>query len=363
MAPLTWPALVLFVVQASPGARAQELNSRAAPYPPSPLIASVRWSPTQSVIRKAKGGDNWPITWADNGALYSTYGDGWGFKPYVGEKLSLGLVRVDGGPGDFTGVNVRATSIEQRGQGRQGRKAWGALCVQGILYLWLGHADRNGGQAMLAWSRDHGSTWQYADWVFEEFGLIGFVNYGINYAGARDNFVYCYSHDGPRADDPADRFILMRAPLDEITNRASWEFLVRVDDRQRPIWSHNIDERGAVFEHCDACLRSAVSYNAGLKRYLWWQAIPQPPGHKDRGDTRFAGGFGIYDAPEPWGPWTTAYFTRKWDIGPGEHGDFPTKWMSRDGRTLHLVFSGDDCFCVRKATLTTRQPAVESESR
>ena len=22
-------------------------------------------------------------------------------------------------------------------------------------------------------------------------------------------------------------------------------------------------------------------------------------------DTRFQGGFGIYDAPEPWGPWTT----------------------------------------------------------
>jgi hypothetical protein len=26
--------------------------------------------------------------------------------------------------------------------------------------------------------------------------------------------------------------------------------------------------------------------------------------------------------------------------------------MSPDGKTLHLVFSGDDCFSVRKATLT-----------
>ena len=25
--------------------------------------------------------------------------------------------------------------------------------------------------------------------------------------------------------------------------------------------------------------------------------------------------------------------------------------MSRDGRTLHLVFSGNDCFSVRQATL------------
>ena len=66
-----------------------------------------------------------------------------------------------------------------------------------------------------------------------------------------------------------------------------------------------------------------------------------------------AGGFGVYDAPEPWGPWTTAYFTNTWDDGPGETASFPTKWMSADGKTVHLVFSGDDHFSVRKATLTT----------
>jgi hypothetical protein len=70
-----------------------------------------------------------------------------------------------------------------------------------------------------------------------------------------------------------------------------------------------------------------------------------------KADTRFEGGFGIYDAPEPWGPWTTVFFTEKWDVGPGETASFPTKWMSADGRTLHLVFSGDDGFAVRRATL------------
>src|SRR5437763_1365992 len=121
--------------------------------------------------------------------------------------------------------------------------------------------------------------------------------------------------------------------------------------RCRPRRWPDIARRGAVFTHRDACLRSAMTYCPGLKRYLWWQQVPQPPGHRDRGDTRFTGGFGVYDAPEPWGPWTTAYFTPKWDVGPGEHADFPAKWMSADGRTLHLVFSGDDCFCVRRATV------------
>jgi hypothetical protein len=105
-------------------------------------------------------------------------------------------------------------------------------------------------------------------------------------------------------------------------------------------------------------------YCAPLKRYLWWQHIPQPPGvTNDRGDTRFTGGFGVYDAPEPWGPWTTAFFTEKWDVGPGEHGDFPARWMSGDATTLHLVFSGDDSFSVRKATLVPVRKTSESSSR
>jgi CubicO group peptidase (beta-lactamase class C family) len=45
--------------------------------------------------------------------------------------------------------------------------------------------------------------------------------------------------------------------------------------------------------------------------------------------------------------------TTAWDIRPGETCSFPTKWMSADGKRLHLVFSGGDQFCVRRATLTT----------
>jgi hypothetical protein len=91
-------------------------------------------------------------------------------------------------------------------------------------------------------------------------------------------------------------------------------------------------------------------FDAGLRRYLWVQIIPGTEGKK--ADTRFEGGFAVYDAPEPWGPWTTVYFTEKWDVGPGETASFPTKWMSGDGKTLYLVFSGDDDFAIRKASLT-----------
>ena len=79
------------------------------------------------------------------------------------------------------------------------------------------------------------------------------------------------------------------------------------------------------------------------------------PGECARLTWRVEGGFGVYDAPQPWGPWTTAFFAKRWDVGPGETSSFPTKWISRDGRTIHLVFSGDDHFSVRKATLEITQ--------
>ena len=109
-------------------------------------------------------------------------------------------------------------------------------------------------------------------------------------------------------------------------------------------------------------------WNSGLQCYLLVQPVPGPVSQDHAGnlDTRFTGGLAIYEAPEPWGPWTTAFCSEPWDVGPGDSASFPTKWMSADGHTLQLVFSGDDCFSVRQANLvldtntaadkTSRQP-------
>ncbi len=328
------------------------------PVPRSAVIKRVVWD--LEVVREVlgpkgkrgnrDGSDNFPITWAADGNLYTAYGDGYGFEPELPMKLGMGFAKVLDGPEGFKGVNIRSDG-ENRGHGRSGKKGSGMLSVGGVLYMWVFHADEQGGQAQLAHSVDGAKTWTFAPWKFAEFGLCAFINFGQDYAGARDGYVYTVTHDAPMADGPADRFVLMRVPKDRILDRDAYEFFVRADDQNKPTWSPSIHSRGAVFEHEDACLRSGISYNADLKRYLWWQHIPNEPGHKDRGDTRFQGGFGIYDAPEPWGPWTTAFFTREWDVGPGERGEFPPKWMGDDGKTMYLVFSGDDNFCVRKATL------------
>ena len=320
-------------------------NSRA-PYPPSPVIKGIEWAPVGTIIREASGSDNWPTTWADDGNQYSAYGDGWGFEPKTKKKLSLGIVKIVGPANGFQGINVRTETGERIGQGAHGAKASGMLMVDGVLYMLV----RNTGNAQLAWSSDHGKTWKWCDWKFTAgFGAPSFLNFGRNYAGARDNYVYVYSQEAETAYDPADQMVMARAGKDEIRNRSAYEFFNGLDDSGRPVWTRDIRQRVAVFTNPGRCYRSQVSYNAGLRRYLWCQVLPTS---KHPQGPRFQGGFGIYDAPQPWGPWTTVYYTQEWDVGPGETSSFPTKWMSDDGKICHLVFSGDDHFSVRKVTLT-----------
>jgi len=321
--------------------------------PQSPVIEELVWAPASSIIRLARGSDTWPLTWADDDALYSAYGDGSGFDPASnanldarGRKLSLGVAKIRGAPPKISGENIHAPTVEAMGDGEHGRKASGILSVDGALFLWV----RNVNNSQLAWSSDHGETWQWADWKFvESFGCPTFLNFGRDYADARDEFVYIYSPDTGSAYQRADRMVLARAPRNGLRDRRRYEFFRELSPEGQPIWSADITRRGAVFSDPNNCYRSHVTYNLALKRYLWCQT--------GRGvDTRFAGGLAVYDAPEPWGPWSTVFRTESWDVGPGESSSFPSKWISADGCTVYLVFSGDDSFSVRRGTLRLREP-------
>lgn len=320
----------------------------APPYPKSEAIRTITFGDTSSIVRRAHGSDNWPMTWADDNNLYAAYGDGNGFKPNVEKKLSLGLAKIMGGPEDFQGVNIRSETGEQIGQGRNGKKASGMLMVNGVLYMWIRNANNAGENSQLAWSADHGRNWFFAPWQFtESFAYPTFLNFGKNYSDARDKYVYIYSHDERDAYKVADAMVLARVPKNKIQQRDAYQFFSGLNDNGKPQWSTKIADRKPVFSNPGGCYRSGISYNKGLKRYLWCQALE--PSTDPQG-ARFQGGFGIYEAPEPWGPWRTVYYTKDWDVGPGESSSFPTKWMSADGKTCYLVFSGDDAFSVRKVS-------------
>lgn len=100
-----------------------------------------------------------------------------------------------------------------------------------------------------------------------------------------------------------------------------------------------------------------VTYNGPIGRYLMTMRSRAKNGGRNQ--------FSIYDAPEPWGPWTTVYYTENWEgsvlskssKGWGESQHIPSKWISADGKTFYLVFSGDDSLSVRQATITVPMPS------
>jgi hypothetical protein len=188
----------------------------------------------------------------------------------------------------------------------------------------------------LAWSEDHARSWQWGFRFQESFGCPAFLNFGRNCAGARDGYVYAYSSDGPSAYESYDRIVLGRAPATRIRERGAWEFL---RDPAGPVWTKDIHQRGAVFTYPRHCQRLDVVYHPGLGRHL----LALGYNHNS--------GWGLFDAPEPWGPWTTAFHTESWDFA-GTHGyRLPAKWIDTAGKSMYLVFSGvkqNDAFCVRK---------------
>jgi hypothetical protein len=307
--------------------------------PRSSLIQEIRWAPTGTISRAARGSDNWPLTWADDDSLYGAYGDGNGFEPFDKEKLSLGLARIEGTPENFRGRNLRALSLRSVGDGARGRKGSGLLCVNGVLHLWM----RNTGNSQLAWSADHGTTWSCPT----------FVNYGRDYKGNRDGFAYILSPDANDAYTVSDRFVLARVRLDRIREHTAYEFLVSFDSRKLPVWTTNLAQRSSMLSRPGACYRPAVTFNAALNRFLLVHTKPNARSRDAAGkiDVRFHGGLSVYEAPHPWGPWSLAFDADEWDVGPGDSASFPSKWISADGTTLHLVFSDDDSFSVRRAAL------------
>lgn len=175
------------------------------PYPPSPVIRRLVFLP--DIRRTAIDSDNWPITWGDDDDQYTSYGDGWGFDPRTERKLGMGFARIAGPPEEFHGINLRSAG-ERMGGGAGSPKASGILMVDGVLYLWV----RNVGNSQLLWSKDHGRTWESGFRLQTGFGSPTFLNFGRDYGGARDEFVYSYSQDGPSAYESDNQLALARFP-------------------------------------------------------------------------------------------------------------------------------------------------------
>ena len=321
-----------------------------APYPTSKVITALRWD--DKTVRIGNGaGDNWPITWSDGGVQYTAYGDGKGFSRR-GPRLTLGFARILGDPPNHRAEDIVSDADTPEGSGPRGIKASGLLMANGVLYLLVRNYRAAGSfrHSKLAWSTDKGKTWTWANWHFSgTFGCPDFVQYGPNYRGARDDYVYVVSQGNDSAYEYSPDVVMARVHKKHVPDRRRYEFFAGTGNNGKPAWSADIEDRKPIFRDPKGTQRLSITYNAALKRYFLTTS------HRSVRGTHTPA-LGVFDAPEPWGPWTTVYYDDHWS---GKHvtyhHKFPTKWMSKDGRTMWLLFSGlgggNYAFCLRKATL------------
>jgi hypothetical protein len=342
-----------------------------APYCRSSLIASMvfnfssAYSATDGNASDtppySDSSDLWPLTWGEDGNTYTLFGDGWGLcgqldtqpAPYNKEdKTSFGAAKISGAmplgrgcPAQFAHGNIYGGYDSAHPRGNRATpllngKGGALIAVGSDLYaigaIWRSEdGSRSSGapeHQEIVYSGDSGSSWHdNTSWDFCSRSAdgayggafpvcpYGFVNYGKGNAGALDNYVYVYavnaSYYWTGFDDSGAAFptftYLLRAPNTELLTQSAYEYFAGWDDVGAPLWSSDPARRQPVFADRNVNqinpdngysfqmgmnIQEAV-YNPVLLRY-----IATAQGQKI-GQTAF------FEAPNPWGPWSTLYYT------------------------------------------------------
>jgi hypothetical protein len=334
------PIRMLFVVLFAVYHYAPLIAGAEPPYPRSEVIEDITWH-WETHRTAAPGSDLWPVTWGPDGHLYAAWGDGGGFGGTNSEgRVSMGFARIEGSPESYQGVNVNGgKDCEHPASFPNQGKTGGILFVDGVLYARLNMQDGKWPDVnhALIWSEDLGVTWKQTSWVFPKgpgrFQPSRFLNFGRDYTGVPphlDGFVYIYGAKQEEWGESGSTY-LARVPEHRLREREAYEFLAGLVSGDRPVWSPDVTKLAPVFADPNGGTPATVAYVPALKRYLLASFHTGP------------GQLGIFDAPEPWGPWTTVAYYEDWgrmeNEGHGLNCEFPQKWMSDDGRTLWCVFS------------------------
>jgi len=326
--------------------------ARRFPVGKSQVIAGIDWLgeeiPYRAVVNGQEvRGDTFPMTWAADGEIYTSAGDPlWGASVW-----GLDVEKISGFPPDYSISKVNDMP-DYIGWGDDGPKPTGMISVKGILYLAYqnllhrkdpvyGMKSQHGGESMITASSDCGKTWlpditKTPKPMFPgpRFGGPAFVNFGKDNDGARDEFVYAVSTD---QWDNGSHLVLGRVPNDRILEAGAWQWVSEIDEHAGPQWTGDLDRAVAVFSDDRWISLPEMVYLAKVRRYLLltWRL---------NGDFSPADGsrLMVYDAPEPWGPFTLVHYEDVWQTKETNPycPRIPLKWMEGDGITGWLQFSG-----------------------
>jgi hypothetical protein len=367
--------LVLLSCLATPGFCQTEFQPTGfkaiPPQPKSTLIVDVVWENH----RYHKGnGDMWPITWAADGDLYGAAGDNqdspMNFWKITGEPMWHSVWLIDNLP-VAPAVYCQGPNVDHK----MGIKPASLLSVNGVLYFaveTINYGDKpafNRQHNINGWiitTADFGKTWKRdatpTDFFSGRLASTHFIQFGKDYADARDEFVYAYfpaADDGNSYWENGDYLLLGRVPKDKILVRSAWEFYTGLSSSGQPAWSKDDQKADAVFRYPRMTGENHVNYNPALKRYFMGNYgfhdgnLNPRPNHQLEPWPASAcpSQLTLYEAPEPWGPWSLFYRDDNWGTCGDYQPSFPAKWMSPDGKSMWMVSAG----CYDDYNLTTQK--------
>ena len=338
-------------------------------------------------------GDTHPMTWADDGNIYTGVGDPnwmvidgknctpeWNSSESTYRGISGQVVeKIYGEPESFQVSRVHDMP-GYTGGGGHGPKPSGMICVKGALYYAVQNLlglktpphcpkSQHGSDATIICSSDYGKTWtpelnpmftdfmdeqfnradhtwkttedqrsEYKGWrpMFPgyEFGGPSFVQYGKNNEDAVDDYVYAIS--GDQWDN--GRFLrLGRVPANAIMDRSAWEF-ASLDDKGQPIWHSELSASGPILEMERHISLPEMVYIRSLNKYilLTWGL------HTDF-RTPTGSELTVLESDRPWGPFSLVFYEWMWYKREccAYTPRIPLKWFNQETLEGYILHSGN----------------------
>jgi hypothetical protein len=332
-----------------------------------PIIAASLGEPIPYINCE---GDVWSTTWADDDNLYSVSDDTRGFNNACNSNLAVNRIRGEMPP-ELEGTTINpmseygyATETSPIDNGTW--KGAGLTCIDGVLYLGVcrnigpyQHAyvrDPRGPEFWLQYtwdasiikSVDHGKTWSaqpklgHAMFPGRNFCYPGFVEYGKNGQGSKDEFVYAVSPDG--SWNNASNMTMGRVPRRRIErlDPRDWEFFHGFDANLEPRWFSRQDTAWPIFTMPARTSFAEIFYIPGLDIYILpqWSRDYDLPESRELKFRKKTTRFEFYQSRAPWGPWTL--FHRQITDPQGFYCPvIPTKFISKDGCKFWLFTAGN----------------------
>ena len=350
--------------------------------------------------------DTWYFSWASDDNLYSPFTDGTlqGIWSVSDKNWVLNHPNTKHYPNPSTGnavaIGSDPTNLELRNIGLSfadsypygGRYPCGTLVHDGIWYYGtygLGpHGGTNYAGHIYNWphlgafvgfrtSIDFGKTWAECphtpeNSIFKENGMCGypikigsphFVDFGKNMEHSPDGKAYLVAHGSDLKFYPPERFehlswitgdqiymIRVTPSLETINDPDAYEFFSGYDENNEAIWSKDFSKIEPMLEWQDNTGCVTVTYNAPLKKYFMCVT--------DGGNTCTQMNTYILESDKVDGPWKLVTYMENF----GEQAyfvNFPSKFISDDGKTMWICYSGNFWKEYEGKTIKTNPPGSQ----